>query len=194
MITQAAYFGKYGTFELYTSPDDSKMNWYLYLENINELSTELGLDFKISSLNYHLHQQWTWEGNTWAYGENSCGSFYTGGHYDPYFACGPASGVSDQTCQDIGKGKDQYSCTGAYDDAMYDKCEVGDLSGKYGQIFIDGDGKGDKWVQDDPLPALDYHFVPGTTNNPPDRFSSIVLHLGAQRVLCGQLRQVETWP
>ena len=64
-------------------------------------------------------------------------------------------------------------CSGAYDDAMYDKCEVGDLSGKYGQVFIDDNGQGQKTVSNDPVQALDTHFVDGTTMNPPIGFPAL---------------------
>lgn len=84
-----------------------------------------------------------------------------------------------------------YMCSGAYEQEMYDQCEVGDLSGKYDAVAIQEAGWGYKAVQNDPLPALDYHYVSGTTMNPPNRFSSIVFHNGSPRVLCGKLVQVE---
>jgi hypothetical protein len=58
VLFQVADLGKYGTFELTTSLDDSKMNWKVNLRNIDELSDELNLPFDITALNYHLHQQW----------------------------------------------------------------------------------------------------------------------------------------
>lgn len=47
-----------------------------------------------------------------------------------------------------------YMCSGAYEQEMYDQCEVGDLSGKYGAVAIQEAGWGYKAVQNDPLPAL----------------------------------------
>lgn len=47
-----------------------------------------------------------------------------------------------------------YMCSGAYKQEMYDQCEVGDLSGKYGAVAIQEAGWGYKAVQNDPLPAL----------------------------------------
>lgn len=35
-----------------------------------------------------------------------------------------------------------YMCLGAYEQEMYDQCEVGDLSGKYGAVAIQEAG----WV------------------------------------------------
>lgn len=171
------------------------MNWKVDIRNIDELAEELGIP-PITSLNYHLHQQWTNGDKFFDIGGDGCGADVTGGHYDPYFACGPASGVDADTCAALGRPKGEgsmYSCSPEVfqDEAMLDRCEVGDLSGKYGQVIITEDGWGYEEVENDPLPALDYQFVSGIGENPPNFFSTIIFHVGAPRVLCGRLFEVD---
>ena len=77
------------------------MNWKVNLRNIDELSDELNLPFDITALNYHLHQQWLVE-DDYAIGGEECGQ---AGKWPVIrkFACGPASGVSPEICNAIGR-------------------------------------------------------------------------------------------
>jgi len=61
------------------------MTWTSDLQKIDVLSTELGLETPITSLNYHLHQSWTLD-EDYAVGREACGAANLGGHYDPFFA------------------------------------------------------------------------------------------------------------
>jgi hypothetical protein len=171
------------------------MTWRVGLRNIDELEGANGITGEITSLNYHLHQQWTNSLASFGTGATACGEAVTGGHYDPFFACGPASGLrppyaNTNLCDAAGLLKDDYTCSSAYENKEYDRCEVGDLSGKMGALSV-VDGKVREKFSNDPLPALNYQFVSDTTINEADRFASIVFHDGSPRVLCGQLKLVQ---
>jgi hypothetical protein len=161
------------------------MSWVSELDNINEL----GEDMK--DLNYHLHDQWNLNED---YSTTDCDT--TGGHYDPFLGCGPATAAKAE-CAALGRTSDEsyvYSCGGAYDSKEYNRCEVGDLSGKYGAISIDSDGYGygSISVEDDPLPAMNYHYQPALSDvSDGTEFASIVFHYGAPRILCGKLNRIE---
>lgn len=71
---------------------------------------------------------------------------------------------------------------------MYNECEVGDLSGKYGPLLVEPDGTAKANTKcPDPLAALDTDFVAQRTINPANKWSSIVFHDGTDRVLCAKL-------
>ena len=71
---------------------------------------------------------------------------------------------------------------------MYNECEVGDLSGKYGPLVVEPDGTAYAFTErPDPLAALDTEFVAERTLNPANKWSSIVFHNGLDRVLCAKL-------
>jgi hypothetical protein len=181
-LLQEADFGPHGKFWLSISGDGSNMSWETELENINDLGED------IQNLNYHLHAQWNLNED---YATTDCGT--ASGHYDPFLACGPAT-AAKADCAALGRTSDQsyeYSCKGAYDDEEYARCEVGDLSGKYGAIPIDKDGYGFKSVKDDPLPAMNYHYQPVLSDvSDGTEVASIVFHNLAPRILCGKLNRI----
>jgi hypothetical protein len=179
-------FGNYGTFEMEISANDSSMSWKASLHNIDQLALNLGMN--ITSLNYHLHQQWTTIGSDVGFSADECSMNVTGGHYDPFFGCGPASGVSRDQCAAIGKPVDTYACSPEmYFAGNYSKCEVGDLSGKAGQIPVTAKGEAFISVTTDPFAAQASHYVAERQVNPPKKFASIVFHNDSPRVLCGKL-------
>jgi hypothetical protein len=184
-----AKLGQYGSFELEISDDGSSMSWKSSLTNIDVLATELSIATPIASLNYHLHQQWTTNGADFATGGTGCGPAVTGGHYDPFFGCGPASAVPSLQCDAIFKPTSSYQCTPElyWTNGEYDRCEVGDLSGKTGAIVIPASGDATAATNDDPFAALVRHFVADRMTTTPNRFASIVFHNGGPRVLCGKL-------
>jgi hypothetical protein len=165
------------------------MKWSSSLQNMKVLETELNVT--ISSLNYHLHQQWTDADADVAIGGIGCGPNITGNHYDPFFGCGPASGVPTDQCLAIGKAKNatRYNCNPAvYGSRAYNECEVGDLSGKNGVILVTADGRATSTrAIPDPLPVIAAQYVTDRTVNKADQFASIVYHIGSPRVLCGKL-------
>jgi hypothetical protein len=165
------------------------MSWDISLKNLELIfpSPSIG-----STLTYHLHAGWPLDE---AYSTDQCG--LTGGHYDPFFGCGPASGQQgeDGNCEALDREGSNYMCPGAYDEQEYDKCEVGDLAGKYGGLTINKNDKVRKSVKDDPFPAMYYHYYDGDASaidTDPFQFASIVFHrAGGARVLCGKLVKVE---
>jgi hypothetical protein len=180
------------------SADDSAMQWTTSLTNIDQLQQELGMIQPITALNYHLHQQWTTDNADYGVGADACNAMVTGGHYDPYFGCGPATGVPADHCAFIGKNTSTYTCSPeVYASGLYAECEVGDFSGKYGPIpvvVVNGDRDGTTTrsvavnaVPFDPLPALDSHYQDDRIPSPADGFASIVFHDGSPRVLCGKI-------
>jgi hypothetical protein len=186
-----AKLGQYGSFELEISDDGSAMSWKSSLTNIDLLETALSVE--ITSLNYHLHQQWTTVGADFGIGGAGCGPPVAGGHYDPFFGCGPASAVPAAQCEFIGKPPTtSYQCTPAIylTNGEHAKCEVGDLSGKSGGIAIPASGDATSTTENDPLAALVSHYVADRVVTTPDKFASVVFHngiVGSPRVLCGKL-------
>jgi hypothetical protein len=184
-----AILGDYGVFEMEIAADGSAMNWETTLTNLAQLATELNIATPIASLNYHLHQQWTTTGADFAIGSAGCGAAVTGGHYDPYFGCGPASAVLSTQCEAIGKPTASYQCTPElyWTNGEHDRCEVGDLSGKTGAIVIPASGDATATTNDDPFAALVTHYVAERVTTTPNRFASVVFHNGGPRVLCAKL-------
>lgn len=159
------------------------------------------LDLSGSTLAYHLHTQWNYGPGTVMETGAGCGGDFTGGHYDPYYGCGPASAVTAENCMDLNKPKlpptrygDACNPT-AYANHEYAGCEVGDLSSKDGLVTVDDNFEATVESLKDPLPALDYHFESlQTSDNDSAKFASIVFHDandGFARVLCGRLFSVD---
>eukprot|EP01083_Nonionella_stella_P079457 218054_1 len=125
--------------------DFSQVDW-TNIPGVPENCSEGGLKF-------HIHDKWTYNEKIDAgvdrKGTTACGDTYAGGHYDPWFACGPKSGASDcevnngcipssSIWNDINMNLDNdYVCNPVnYSEVAY-TCEVGDLSSKYGLLEID---------------------------------------------------------
>ena len=89
------------------------------LDDIVEAGTPLG---------YHLHSTWD---NAVSSSTSVCGPDATGGHYDPTYMCGPASEAnSSNQCKNA-----NYQCS----TDQPNKCERGDLSGKFGNLIVQAD-------------------------------------------------------
>jgi len=94
-------------------------------------------------LKWHIHNSWTHSDNDDKL-EGMCGASYTGGHYDPWNACGSASGSaycgtsypSSSSLTGLCLDTDEYSP--AFGDDPF-SAEVGDWSGKYGLLELDED-------------------------------------------------------
>ena len=89
-----------------------------------------------NGLKYHIHSYWT---NTTASNTASCAASNTGGHFDPYFACGTSSQyqTSPILCPSLNRTASlgfTYPCTASNFAAGNLQCEVGDLSGKFGAV------------------------------------------------------------
>jgi len=89
----------------------------------------------ITQLTWHVHSEWNNKKPAGFLGE--CSRDFAGNHYDPTFACGPASEHVDlERCQDV---TPTYSCTPETYYMNLFACERGDLSGKLGRMeVVDG--------------------------------------------------------
>ena len=108
---------------------------YAFDLDLSDFSTTCDLT---NGLTYHVHSFWN-NGTTVSSADDFCGSSYTGGHYDPNFACSGSSQSASDQCVSINRTASQgytYSCsTSNYDLGRYSFCEVGDISGKVGTAF-----------------------------------------------------------
>jgi hypothetical protein len=82
---------------------------------------------------YHIHSSWASpEGAS----TSQCGAVDTGAHYDPTFACGPASAYADSNCVSLQRTATfgyEYNCSSSqFMAGNFPICELGDLSGKFG--------------------------------------------------------------
>merc|ERR1712241_374119 len=97
-------------------------------------------------LKWHVHNSWTHGDTDDRLGGTDCGATYTGGHYDPWNACGPASGSAYCDKSDDLSGDMTASCVPASDYSPNFaeepfSAEVGDWSGKYGVLELDADNE-----------------------------------------------------
>ena len=94
---------------------------YEYKLDLSTLDTTCDLS---QGLSYHFHTYWT--DPTATASTTSCGD--TGGHFDPYLACGPSSQDSAGLCPMINRTADQeyaYACTAdRYASGHHAECEV----------------------------------------------------------------------
>ena len=167
------------------------MSWVTDLANLNHLPyfVQAGASY-VPDLGYHLHNKWVQgTGSKYEDTQGGCASDHTGGHYDPYLGCGGASAQPDDRCLAVHGLGYQYNCS--YADSCYSTCEVGDLSGKYGNLDVDYYGGVHSVVEHDPFPALTCHYDETGLANDPFKFASVVFHApGGDRVLCGKLEKV----
>mmetsp|Transcript_18617 Transcript_18617/g.22867 ORF Transcript_18617/g.22867 Transcript_18617/m.22867 type:complete len:438 (+) Transcript_18617:108-1421(+) len=155
-------------------PDDSETFPLLQRYDFNfTLAGDFG-----AGLKYHLHTEWDGA---------SCSA--TLGHFDPTFKCGPASNnANSATCQNA----PTYSCT----ENTPQNCEIGDISGKFGNLVGVYDAISDstqflgKFGGDFNTIKPDQY---GTSSSDGSKFASIVFHRSSDgsRVACGEL--VETF-
>lgn len=135
---------------------------------------------------WHIHDRVDF--GEFALGAESCGAVQTGGHWDPTLACGPSTGNS--LCTSLGIPPSSvlgtsgiYQCNPSiYGPSAY-ACEVGDLSGKYGELLLTTFGNGYLPIA---LLVEDLHDTAPTCEL---AGKSIVLHCGGStvRALCAQL-------
>lgn len=163
-----ANLGSYGTFEI----------------NAMTVSYDLKMLNQSEVYSYHIHEKWTHSAVSASGPE--CGATYTGGHFDPTAACGPATGQSRCIAKGGCVNKTVYTCSpSVYASDPY-ACEVGDLSGKYGKVTPVGTGN---------ATATGTHtdkYMPASFDGV-DR--SIVFHNSdGDRVFCGKLVMEQSTP
>lgn len=117
--------------------DEGKVMVDLDLSAMPDLPTNFSF-CTTGGLSYHIHQLWTYDTSDDAVA-SACGGDYTSGHWDPWQACGGASGnvycgddMNNSKC--IPKGGDDYAPDYP---AMPFSAEVGDWSSKYGKLELD---------------------------------------------------------
>lgn len=126
-----------------------------------------------TSLKFHLHSNYN---NNALNGD--LGSTGTSGHYDPTFKCGQASSNLEDSTRCFG----DYNCA---DNVL--ECELGDLSGKLGNVEISHNRVRVRNLKDINPPINDDFSLFGS--NAGSVFSSIVFHRGSngERLFGGRI-------
>eukprot|EP00121_Abeoforma_whisleri_P004066 Awhi_evm1s3668 len=94
-------------------------------------------DNKYIELGWHIHERRS-ESDFGDVGGEACGPGPIGGHYDPTFACGPAT-EQRESCDLLGRTRasNQYTCNPYFYAQSPYVCEAGDLGGKFGNLRFD---------------------------------------------------------
>lgn len=115
-----------------TSKESSAHRLTLDLSNF---STSCDLS---QGLTYTINTSWN-NTNLNSSSYENCDKAHTGGNYDPSFACGPDSEYFDSECVLLDRTATygyNYSCSPeTYESSNYVVCELGDLSGKHGELY-----------------------------------------------------------
>ena len=173
--TYTANLGAYGEVKMIVDNASGDFNMDIKLQGFN---ADFFGEAPPSTLNFHLHSGRVPDDAVGALGDGNadiCGGDNTLGHYDPTVACGPASTAkSDPGCDPAG-----YPVDGNY--------EIGDLSNIHGKVLIDGDGEGEKSIDDRNCPDCDGDYLenPKKEDATYETWLSIVFHAdNGDRVLC----------
>lgn len=127
-------------------------------------------------LNWHIHADWKHTDKSSAAGADDCGGSYTGGHWDPVYACGPATSHNSTICPEQVKSDYSTSCQLANDDSY--SCELGDFGSRLGKSSFTNN----VWKQT-------YSNVIGVDVSGTQK-RSIVFHCGSPRVFCAEFKEV----
>ena len=127
-------------------------------------------------MNWHVHAKWSDTIGALS-SLDMCGLDLTGNHYDPTYGCGSASEHAGEVCESVRPAAQNgiQSCDLTTD---VSSCEIGDLSGKLGRIFLNEEPQ--TW--DDPFATNVRNYL----------YRSIVLHCCSDagcgaRVACAYL-------
>mmetsp|Transcript_4972 Transcript_4972/g.9948 ORF Transcript_4972/g.9948 Transcript_4972/m.9948 type:complete len:230 (-) Transcript_4972:366-1055(-) len=135
--------GVNGTFNLTISEGSMSYSFRLLVDQAAFSSCDL----KEEGLTYHIHSVWLHEDKLSGTFEE-CGAPKTAGHWDPTFACGSSSsqlkmadGSVNPECISYNKetANTPASVAAEYTCGFGGVCEVGDLSGKQGILYANGD-------------------------------------------------------
>jgi Cu/Zn superoxide dismutase len=167
--TLVADFAAWGMVTL--NGDSGSVNVQLTIPTEN--ASQYGEGYQFS---YHIHEKWENDDDVAVLAD--CGAAFTGGHWDPMWACGPASQYNQNAnCLDCLAANATYSCTPTSDPYA---CEVGDLSGRFGALTVAADGT---LSYDGAAGQLFLNDMAAGTNT-----LSIVIHgAGGARIACAKL-------
>lgn len=144
------------------------------------LSSQIGL-------NYRIHSYWV--SSQASAGASSCSHTYTGGSYDPFYACSSSSANVNSRCTSlkmtVTKGYTYYCNSTSFSSGQYSNCELGDISGKFGQVYSENSNAiytSGNLVDYFPPQLSDYR-------NGDELWASIVFHCGYgnQPLFCASL-------
>lgn len=160
--------------------------------DLNDFQPTAACDYT-QGLTYHVHSYWTNQ-SAFSSANGFCGASYTGGHYDPNFACSTSSQNISDACVALGRVSPDYTygcSTTAYAAGSYASCELGDLSGKAGRVYPTSESNlvfslSTPFV--DYQPIYDDNYRASTTNSL--MWSSIVFHCAATtaRLVCADFQ------
>ena len=183
--------GVSGTFEVkINSNGGAKYTWSIDANNFASKFSSKCSGASVTGLTYHIHSYWknTTSGSS---GLTGCSSAITGGHYDPYLACSSSSQSAAGNCTLLGRTLAlgySYSCK--YSSGHYETCELGDLSGKFGNAMPASTSNlvfsGSDYDVAAPIAA---NYFNGTSRLSPYPWNSIVFHCPADntRLFCADL-------
>lgn len=150
-------------------------------------------------LKFHVHSYWNSNTNNSA-ANAQCGSSYTGGHYDPNFACSSSSQAISTQCKSLNRTSSHdytYNCsTTNYRSGKYSFCEIGDVSSKHGVVFP----ASSKNLQyslsnfNDFLPPYTYNYLHGDETSL--MWASFVFHCAqnSNRLVCAKFSNTNLSP
>lgn len=147
-----------------------------------------------NGLEYQLYTYWLNSSVSSSAGSTYCGSAFTGGHYDPDYACSAYSQNINSGCvqlQRVAANGYTYKCNATeYATGNYEECEVGDLSGKFGTVYpIDGSSIFISDVFTDYFPPYITNYL-ASEKNSPNMWSSVVFQCGSSaetKLVCAKL-------
>jgi hypothetical protein len=159
---------------------------YKYEIDLSKFVTSCDLS---QGLSYHFHTYWT----DAKFGASTTTCADTGGHYDPFLACGPSSEDKASLCPLLNRTSTSgytYGCSpSTYSSGHHSLCEVGDLSGKFGKMMPDDPVKPAMFTGThiDPMPPLIANYESGDMIS--KQWASLVIHcpVDNSRILCGHV-------
>jgi hypothetical protein len=177
--------GASGYFRMEISPSEAK---YVYDFTLTNFQTNC--DSSLGFL-YHIHANWS---NNYPY-KASTVCAQAGGHYDPTLACPDFSSMVAE-CTQLGRRSYlgyHYDCTPSiFAQGNQYKCEIGDLSSKFGNMYgtINGNEATYSNTVIDPFPPTAINF--NNRSGIATYWKSLVLHCPTDlsRILCAVFQPV----
>lgn len=156
----------------------------------NELQDKYPECSDFNSFSWHMHVSWNESTMNDSGYLDECSPMNTGGHYDPTYACGPASQYAkDPHCINV-RNESEYQCDPESYQSNHISCEMGDMAGKYGKLSLDDDKHVLRIMYDNFSPQLETFNKPMYLLN--DTHWNFILHLNCPernfpRVYCAKV-------